>query len=356
MGIFSLFKTKQTNGKDCFDLEVAAITKLTEEAIQISFLLPDDIKSLFDFQPGQYVELSIELNSKIERRSYSICSGKNENLAIAVKKVPNGIVSSWLNENLTVGTFLQVSTPRGNFILKDEMHHVVGIASGSGITPIISIAKHLSERNMPMELLYGNKNKASIMFSDQLVKLKNLKLTHFLSEEKSEESIFGRINKENLTSYIKSNLSILKVDAFFLCGPEEMIITVKDTLLFFGVSEQKIHFELFTPPKLLNESVEKQKNDFVGDSNVIVAIDGEREQFTLNAKGKTILEAAESEGMDLPYSCRGGVCSSCKAKVIKGLTSMDNNFTLTDKEIEDGYILTCQAHPASEEVIISFNE
>jgi ring-1,2-phenylacetyl-CoA epoxidase subunit PaaE len=350
MGIFSFLKSSEKNTKDNV-LLVEDVKNLSAEAKSISFQTPQDFK----FEAGQFIELSFEIDGKIERRSYSICSGPGESLTIGVKAVPGGKVSNWLMQNAQPGLGIHVSKPSGNFILNPETKNIVAIAAGSGITPIVSIAKSLEKINGKVTLIYGNKFESSIMFKEELNALKNTSIHHFLSQEKKEGSLYGRIDKENLTELIKQHLELLKADGFYLCGPEEMILQAKETLEFFGVAAAKIHFELFKPATILKPEENKKTQSYSGDSKVQVVLDGESYPFNLGADGKTILEAAEAAGADVPYSCKGGVCASCKAKVLKGDAKMDVNYTLTDKEVAEGYILTCQAHPNSEELIISFD-
>jgi ring-1,2-phenylacetyl-CoA epoxidase subunit PaaE len=350
MGIFSFLKTSDKNKKDD-TLIVKEVTSLTNEAKSISFETPSDFK----FDAGQFIELSVEIDGKLERRSYSICSGPDDSIAIGVKAVPGGKVSNWLMENAKPGIGIHISKPSGNFTLKTGAKHIVAIAAGSGITPIMSLAKALEKKRGNVTLIYGNKTESSIMFKDELIALSNVKSYHYLSQEEKAGYSTGRINKESLTALIKDNLEILKADDFYLCGPEELIIEAKETLDFFGVAASKIHFELFRPATLLKTEEKSSLKTFDGETDVRVILEGENFQFKLTAQGKTILEAAEEAGADVPYSCKGGVCASCKAKVVKGTAKMDVNYTLTDKEVEDGYILTCQAHPNSPELIVSFD-
>ncbi len=350
MGIFSFLKSSNKNTKDNV-LIIEEVKNLTNEAKSISFETPNDFK----FEAGQFIELSIEIDGKLERRSYSICSGPTEPLTIGVKAVPSGKVSNWIMRNAKPGLEIHVSKPSGNFILNPETKHIVAIAAGSGITPIVAIAKSLENIHGKVTLIYANKLESSIMFKDELNALTNTTIHYFLSQENKEGYLNGRIDKENLTELLKNNLELLEADGFYLCGPEEMILQSKETLEFFGVSNSKIHFELFKPATILKPEESNKEQTFSGESKVQVVLDGESYPFNLSATGKTILEAAEEAGADVPYSCKGGVCASCKAKVLKGDAKMDVNYTLTDKEVAEGYILTCQAHPNSEELVISFD-
>lgn len=356
MALFGLFKKADKPAHKGFhSLTISRIDRLTQDTVQVVFEVPADIKSEYDFKSGQYLDVIIPINGVEERRSYSICSGTSEDLAIAVKAVSNGKVSNWLNSEANEGTVISVSTPKGNFILSDQAKNVVAIAAGSGITPILSIAKEIEKRDGNLRLFYGNRTISSIIFKDELAKLRNTFVTGFLSGESVEGYEKGRINKESFTNIIKSDLSLLRADAYYICGPEEMIMQVVDTLKFFGVAESKIHFELFTTPVLMKTEPDEVSN-FDGISHVKVILDGEMVEFDLKAKGKSLLEAVETEGLDAPYSCKGGVCSSCRAKVLEGSVSMRTNLSLTDEEVKKGYILTCQAIPTSENVKITYDE
>ena len=293
----------------------------------------------------------MEINNVATRRSYSICSGPSEELKIAVKSVPQGLVSNFINHELKIGDTIKSMAPDGNFTLKDEKNLVV-FASGSGITPIVSIAKSLS-KDASMRLFFGNKTVDDILFYEDLKQLSQVQLINYLSRENNADYKKGRLDKANITEEIKADLSLLKADAYLFCGPEEMIKDGIDTLTFFGVSSQKIHYELFTPPVLLLK--EETKIDFKGECTMEVTLDHETIEITMKNDKQTILDAVENAGFDPPFSCRGGVCCSCKAKIIEGEATMRLNYSLTDEEVKNGYILTCQARPASEKLIISYD-
>jgi ring-1,2-phenylacetyl-CoA epoxidase subunit PaaE len=356
MGLFSIFKKDKTAHRGFHVLRVKSIDRLTSNSIKIVFDVPSELEASFTFIPGQYITLLINHGGKEERRSYSLCNGPDESLAIAVKEVPNGTISVWLNRELKVGDEIQVSEPQGNFTLNATETNVVAIAAGSGITPIMSIAKQLQATGGNMQLFYGNRTEADILFKSELGGLDAVKGHYALSGETKDGFLSGRIDKTQITALIKQDLDMLKSDAFFICGPEQMIMEVKETLEFFGVNASKIRFELFTTPVLMVQESVNVQADFSGDSKVKVILDGEVANFTLNTNGKSLLEASENAGIDAPYSCKGGVCCSCKAKVVKGSVKMDLNYALTDQEVAKGYILTCQSHPTSEELTISFDE
>ena len=358
MGLFKkMFKKeeKSSTPKGHYVLTIGAINQLTSDTVEVQLNVPQDLASNFGFIPGQYLNFSIVVNGKEERRSYSICSAKNEPLAVAVKKIENGIVSHWFKNTAVVGQEIFVTPPNGHFTLTNEKN-VVAIAAGSGITPILAIAKAIeSIVDAKMTLFFGNKSENNIIFKSTLDGLKNTTVHHYLSQEEKEGCFHGRITKESFTEALKANLNLLKADGFYICGPEDLIFDMRDTLKLFGVAEEKIHFELFTTPTHHAKESHAPTSNFTGNSKVTVLIEGEEFKFDLEAKGKTILEKADKEGADVPYSCRGGVCSTCKAKVLSGKAVMDINYSLTDKEIEEGYILTCQSHPASEELTITYD-
>ncbi len=355
MGLFRFLKGEAIKSakKGFIQTVVSGLERLTEDTVKITF--GTDKRPLFKFEPGQYVNVSTEINGNEEIRSYSICSGPEEPISIAVKAVKNGYVSQWLNTQISIGETMLISLPQGNFKLKETQQHVVCLAAGSGITPIIAMAKAMKSNEGSMHLFYGSKNYASIIFRDELNLLDHVKVKHFLSNEEHIDCQKGRLTKEVFIKELKANLSLLKADAFFICGPEAMIIDMVDVLNFFGVADSKIHYELFTTPVLMKSKSDSVESDFKGNSHVKAILDGEAVEFNLESSGKSLLEAVLDAGLDAPYSCKGGVCCSCKAKILNGSAGMTMNFSLTDEEIKEGYILTCQAHPGSEELTISYD-
>lgn len=354
MAIFNLFgKKEKSKNKGYYPIQISNIEKLNSKAVSVELDIPTTLKSKFQFEPGQYVNVIIKVNDEEHRRSYSICSHPDENLRIAVKRVENGIVSNWFNDLSKLDQPILVSSPTGSFTLPKNAKSFVTIAAGSGITPIMSILKAHS-KDHDSTLIYGNKTKSEAIFLEEINDLPITSIEYMYSREKVDGAYEGRIDKDNLTQLIKKNIEILKSDYFLICGPEEMIHNCKETLNFFGLSDDKILFELFTTPTISGE--EDKSQEFIGTSKVSVLIDDEDAHFELSGNGPTILDAAEGEGLDAPYSCRGGVCSSCKAKILEGSAHMDLNYSLTDEEVKEGYILTCQAHPTSEILKISYDE
>jgi ring-1,2-phenylacetyl-CoA epoxidase subunit PaaE len=340
-------------------LKIAEVERLTSNAVKVIFDVPVESKMDFSFIPGQYINLILSVDGEEYRRSYSICSGLDEPLAIGVKEVDGGKVSTWLNKEAKEGDEIKVSFPMGNFTISKLDGQYLAFAAGSGITPLLSIAKFFSKaKDSNLVLYYGNKNDDSIMFYDELEALRdnNVDTRHILSRQEKEGFLNGRLTRDKINDLIKSDLDLLKCKGFYLCGPEEMILNASDALKTFGVPEESIHYELFTTPTLMKSKKQDSVAHFEGVSKVTVILDEEEEHFDLETDGESILAEAESYGIDAPFSCRGGVCCTCKAKILKGAATMDKNFSLTDEEIEEGFILTCQAHPNSEEITVSYDE
>ncbi len=353
-------------------LTVKEVRRETPDCVSIAFDVPQELKADYQFAQGQYLTLRTDINGEDLRRSYSICSSPlDAELRVAVKHVPQGRFSTFANQKLQSGDTLSVMTPMGKFFTAlHEQHdkHYVGFAAGSGITPIMSIMKTVlqSEPKSHFTLFYGNKNFESIIFREAIEALKNqyigsLSVHHVLSRETLGSPLFnGRINAEKCEQFCKVFFDAKEVDEYFLCGPEEMIFAVKDTLEGLNVDSKKIHFELFTTAATKNVKP-KIKPDHSptpseSDSQITVILDGDAFDFPLNAVGDNILDAALKNGADLPFACKGGVCCTCRAKVLEGKVEMDVNYALEADEIEAGFVLTCQAHPRTEKVIISFDE
>lgn len=341
-------------------LKVLKIKRLIKDAVKIEFEIPAELKDKFTFVAGQYVNLDVVIDGEKVRRSYSICSGEDEGLAVGVKKIEDGYVSAFLNDRLKEGDEMEVSFPMGNFTLPEkEDGTFVAIAAGSGITPILSMAKAIDKsENREMRLFYGNRTDQTIMFENDLSELEGnkVKVTHVFSDQEKEGFLHGMLTEDVLMNIFRSDLSLLRAKGFYVCGPEQVVMNVIKVLDTFGVAENKINYELFTTPvEMVGNKTAEPAEKFEGVAKVTVKLGGEEETFDLAAKGDTILGEAESHGMDAPYSCRGGICTSCKAKVTEGSVTMDKNFALTDEEVEQGFTLTCQAHPNSPVVKIDYD-
>ncbi|MBL0356373.1 MAG: phenylacetate-CoA oxygenase/reductase subunit PaaK [Chitinophagaceae bacterium] len=350
-------------------LAVKAIRKQTEDCVAVTFNIPDALKQDFVFVQGQNVTLKTIINGEEVRRSYSICSAPFENeLTVAVKKVADGKFSTYANEQLQQGDIIEVLPPTGKFNTElncSNQKNYLAFAAGSGITPIISIIKTTlqQEPQSNFTLVFTNRNKASIIFFEELEGLKNKYLQRFnlinlLTREQTDADIFfGRINNEKL-GQLNKLINYSEQDEFFICGPETMIFCVKDFLATRGIDNRKIHFELFTTPG--NDRVNKNSENKTTAENttsiVQITVDGRRMEFPMKSEGNSILEEALKLGADLPFACKGGVCCTCKAKLLEGNVAMDVNWGLEQEEIERGFILTCQSHPVTEKVVIDFDE
>lgn len=346
-------------------LKVKDIKKETAESVSIAFDIPLELANAFQFEAGQYITLRTTVNNEDIRRSYSICSAPYENeIRVGVKQVAQGKMSTFLNQSLHVGDVLSVMPPTGNFIAKNHTTNIIGIAAGSGITPVLSLLKTVLKAGGKFTLFYGNVNEQSAMFKkeiDDLLAKNPSQLTVFYTYDEGKnnglpEIACGRIDGKKMNAFIREDLAMLKADGFYICGPEPMIKSVDEALKYVGVASQKIHFELFTAPtKTAETSKPTNTSSFKGTSQLTVIMDGEEFNFDLNSDGATILDAAMQQGADAPFSCKGAVCCTCKAQVIEGSAMMDMNYALSDEEVADGFILTCQAHPTSEKVVVDYD-
>jgi ring-1,2-phenylacetyl-CoA epoxidase subunit PaaE len=350
-------------------LIVKDIRKETVDCVSIAFAIPKELAELYAFTQGQYITIKKEFNHESVRRNYSICSSPlDQELRIAVKKIPNGLFSNYANNILKIGDPLEVMPPAGKFhtpLSASNENNYMAFAAGSGITPILSIIKTTlqTEPKSSFTLVYGNKNRHSIIFKEAIESLKNKYLNRFrliniLSREKTDSDIhFGRIDEAKCKKILESTIHPQNIDAFFLCGPEEMIFTIQSYLEKIGIDQQKIHFELFNikAAPLSKIDLELQTQESIAESNITIQQDGRSFHFMLSYKGNNILNAALATGADLPFACKKGVCCTCKAKLVAGEVEMDRVYGLEPDEIDQGYILTCQSHPRSEKVIVDFD-
>lgn len=351
-------------------LTITDIRKETPECISLAFDIPETLKETYRFKQGQNITLKMLINGEELRRSYSICSSPSDNeLRIAIKKMQDGRFSSWANAELRKGDVLEVLPPSGKFFTDlhpSQQKHYLAFAAGSGITPILSIIKTTlaTEPGSSFTLVYGNRNRGSIIFREQLEAIKNRYMDrfvvhHILSREKTDALVnHGRISVEKCRELSEKLIDIRQMHEIFLCGPEEMIFAVRDWLEEAGVDKRKVHFELFTTPgqKGANKENAAASQASAGPtSRITVRLDGVTFDFDLPFNGDSILDAALRQGADLPYACKGGVCATCRAKLQEGAVNMDVNYALEPDEIEKGFILTCQSHPRSEKLIVDFD-
>ncbi|MCL7752743.1 ferredoxin--NADP reductase [Polaribacter sp. Z022] len=340
-------------------VNIQEVIRETADAVSLIFDIPGNLKSNFAFHSGQYLTLKKTINGKEVRRAYSICSSPTDNyLKVAIKAVENGTFSTYATSELKAGNFIEISEPEGKFILEPSSNkNYIAFAAGSGITPILSMIKDVltNETTSTFTLIYGNKTVNDIIFKTELDALKEansdrFNLHYVCSREKLEDSLFGRIDKENTNFYL-SNYKNTTFEAAYLCGPEEMINVVSETLLENGFSNENIHFELFTAS--IDE--EATSNIKEGTTEITVLLDDEETTFTMN-QTDDILAASLRNDLDAPYSCQGGVCSSCMCKVTEGKAVMVKNSILSEDEIDEGLILACQAYPTTPKITIDFDD
>ena len=350
-------------------LTVSEVRRETPDCVSIAFEIPAGEKENYRFVPGQYLTLKTKLDGLEVRRSYSICSSPFDGeLRVAVKEVPGGAFSSWANQKLKAGTTLDVMTPEGHFIHepKDQgARQYVAFAAGSGITPILSIIKATleAEPTSTFTLFYGNKNAGSIIFKRELEDLKDthlnrLEVHHILSrEDQGTDWLKGRIDAGKCQHFAQTMFDAKKVDSIYICGPDTLIDTVKGALEGLGVPNDKIKFELFSTPAtgVAPKTVAEKPFGKGIISAVTVILDGEETHFSISSNGETILDAALDAGADVPFACKGAVCCTCRAKVLEGKVSMEMNYALEEEEVEEGYVLTCQSHPQTDRVVVSYD-
>jgi ring-1,2-phenylacetyl-CoA epoxidase subunit PaaE len=357
-------------------LPVSNITPEAAGAVAITFQVPEDLRSGFNFKAGQFLTLRASIDGNDVRRSYSISSSQNSyvqngTLEVGIRPVQGGVFSNWAATQLKVGDVLRVMPADGRFIVhRPRAIHRVGFAAGSGITPILSIlASTLEEQTeSKFTLVYGNRRMDSVMFNEALQDLKDrypnrLTLIHVLSRQAQEVPLLeGRIDEAKVKEIVSSLLPAASMDEVFICGPEAMIEATEKALLEVGVPARNIRTERFTSPTLEALPADARKQvvlghapESKGDVALTVVLDGKKHQMQMSTTDK-ILDVALAAGLDLPYSCKGGVCCTCRAKVMQGSVVMEKNFTLEKWEAEQGFVLSCQAKPTSKEVVMSFDE
>jgi ring-1,2-phenylacetyl-CoA epoxidase subunit PaaE len=352
-------------------LPVVAVHREIEDAVIIELEIPDNLHEKYHFKPGQYLTLRRDIQDEDVRRCYSICSaGNNGYISVAVKKLKDGIFSSWANEVLKIGDTIETMPPAGKFIYEQDnkgLKRYVCVAAGSGITPIMSMISSILDREVEstVTLVYGNQRVSSILFRDKLEQLKNqylsrLQLVHVLSQESRESPLLcGRITYDKLSSMTPLLFDIATIDEFFLCGPEMMTNQLLEGLVADGIAKEKIKRELFVSSSLglrgKADDISHNGGREAISSRVGVILDGRQVNFDMNRNGLSVLDQALLEGIDLPFACKGGVCGTCRAKLVKGKVIMAGHHALLPEEIAGGYILSCQAQPISDDVQIDFD-
>lgn len=351
------------------NLKVADIYKETEDTSVVTFEIPLELKDVFEFRQGQHLTLKADINGEDVRRSYSLCSSPIEHeWKVAVKLIPGGKFSTYINEELKTGDHLEVMVPSGTFgvpVKPEEDKNYLFFAAGSGITPVLSMIKtHLkAESNSTCKLFYVNKTAKSIIFKEELEQLRNtyfgrLEIYYFLTKERRDIELFnGRFDDDKMQVLTKTFIDIPDTSEVFLCGPEKMVNYVSEYLINKGLPKELVHFELFVSG-LSEEDIKRAER--LAQQNVegveITIVDGGKEfVFTMTKDYDNILDAALNAGADLPFACKGGVCSTCKCKVIEGAVEMKINYALDEKEVSQQLVLSCQAVPTAEKVVVDFD-
>jgi ring-1,2-phenylacetyl-CoA epoxidase subunit PaaE len=350
-------------------LTVADMRRETRDSVSIRLAVPEALRSAFTFTPGQYLTLRATIDGEDIRRSYSICSSPDDGeLRVGIKKVPGGAFSTFANESLRIGDSIEVMPPQGRFTPKPASagRHLLGIAAGSGITPVLSIIRSILSREPAsrVTLIYGNQTSQSVMFAEEIEDLKNRHLgrfavAHILSREAQDVAVLaGRITADKLRALANGIVDLESVDEAFLCGPEGMVSEAKTALAVLGMAPGRIMAELFTtsaPRKRYNAPVDMQQAA-KAVSRITVTLDGKRHAFDLLEGDESLIDAAERNGIELPYSCKGGMCCTCRCKVESGAAEMALNYSLEDWEMQAGFILSCQARPTTQALALDFDQ
>ncbi len=353
-------------------LKVKNVRPETADCVSVALEVPEELAGQFKFIPGQYLTFRRPDGEAEIRRSYSICAGTNDcELRVAIKKVEQGKFSTYANQELKEGDLVEVMPPMGNFILKKKQvqhKHYLAIVAGSGITPVMSIMKSVLENDpeSSFTLIYGNKSRGTIIFREGIEALKNkymqrLRIYHVLSRESMDVPLFnGRITAERIQQFCERLIDLKTVDEAFICGPEDMILSVRQQLIDMGMDASQVHMELFTSPDQPKATHDKWVKEHAVDdgktSKVSITLDGTTFEMDLPYNGDSILDAALKVGADLPFACKGGVCCTCRARVTSGEVEMEVNYALEPEEVKRGFVLTCQSHPRSERVVVDFDQ
>jgi ring-1,2-phenylacetyl-CoA epoxidase subunit PaaE len=349
------------------DLRVAAVDPLTGDSVAITFDVPAELAAEYAFAHGQHVSLRCTVAGDDVRRNYSICTPAGSGvLRVAVKRLPGGVFSTYAHSTLRPGDTVEVMTPTGRFtspLQPDIARSHVAVAAGSGIAPVLSIAATLlaGETRSTVTLLYGNRTSQDVMFLEELEDLKNahpqrFALHLFMSREQQEAEVYnGRVDGDKLRALLGSPLLPAHVDDWFLCGPQSMIASLRAALDGAGVDARHVHSELFHAESRAAAPPTRVDGAASGASRVTVVLDGRSSTFDLHPDAEPVLDAALRVRGDAPYACKGGVCGTCRARVLEGAVTMERNHALEDSEVEAGFVLACQSHPASPAVTLDFD-
>jgi ring-1,2-phenylacetyl-CoA epoxidase subunit PaaE len=350
-------------------LEVAELIPETADAKSIRFRLPEELRAAFRFRPGQHLTLRADIAGEDVRRNYSLCVAPEEGeLKVTVKRIAGGLFSTWANEVLKPGDCLDVMEPHGSFtwdFRPDAANHYVAFAGGSGITPILSLLKTalLEEPGSRFTLFYGNRDSSSVIFLEELARLKNrhmgrLEIHHFLAEEMEDIDLFnGMLDRAKCDDVLDILIDPAGAAAFFICGPGPMMDAAEEALRAKGVASERIHLERFTadrPPEALQAQLEAASREAQGLS-MWVTLDGRKRRVPFDAAAGNILDSARVAGLPAPFACKAGVCATCRARVVSGEVEMAARYGLTDEEIAAGYVLTCQSVPKGEGLEVDYD-
>lgn len=354
-----------------YPLTVAQVKQETRDAIAVTFAVPDALRDTFRYQQGQHLTLRAQIGGEDLRRSYSICSAvQDRQLRVAIKRTPGGAFSSWANEHLQAGSVLDVMPPAGHFNVPldaSSARHYLAFAAGSGITPILSIIKTtlLTEPASRFTLFYGNRASSTVLFREELSELKDvfmerLKIAYVMSREQQDIALFnGRITGEKCADFLRHWVHVDDIDVAFVCGPEDMMHGVSAALQAAGMAKERIRIELFAasiPKHQHKVRPGAQAVEANALTEVTVIMDGAHASFTMERDKESVLDAGLRAGIDMRYSCKGGVCSTCRCKLVEGKVDMDVNYALEDYEVARGFVLSCQSFPVTDRVVVDFDQ
>ena len=350
-------------------LTIAETVDETAEAKSIRFDVPPELREIFRFRPGQHLTLKAEIGGEEVRRNYSLCVAPEDGeLKVTVKRIAGGLFSNWANDNLKPGDSIDVMPPHGSFtwdFAEDAANHYVGFAGGSGITPVMSLLRTalIEEPESRFTLVYGNRDSQSVIFLEELARLKNrfmgrLEVHHFLAEEMEDIELFnGMLDRPKCDEVLTHLVEPDAAAAFFICGPGPMMDAAEEALLARGVARDKIHLERFTadrPAEALQAQLQAMSKDAAGVT-MLVTLDGRKRRVPFSAEAGNILDSARAAGLPAPFACKAGVCATCRARVVSGEVEMAARYGLTDDEVAAGYVLTCQSVPKGGEVEVDYD-
>jgi ring-1,2-phenylacetyl-CoA epoxidase subunit PaaE len=352
-------------------LKVTSVARNTRDAVIVTFDVPQALVQAFAFRPGQYLTLRTNAHGDELRRSYSICASPHDGiLRVAIKRVDDGAFSSWANQELQAGDMLDVMPPDGNFTMDfapQQRRHYVAFAVGSGITPVFSLVKAAlaTEPHSRFSLFYGNRASSAVLFREEIEDLKNtymerLSLVYIMSREAQDVDLFnGRLDGAKVDQLLARWMRPCDIDQAFICGPQEMIEQVSASLQDHGIARDRIKFELFGAPRgprALRTGADARPAPGRPQCRVTVVQDGRSRSFVIDKNHDSVLDSALAQGIELPYSCKGGVCSTCRCKVIEGEVDMDANFALEDYEVARGFVLSCQSFPVTDTLVLDYDQ